>query len=482
MKKLLTRTLAMVMTIVMLLSMAVFTASADEVLPSEDFVEENGVFHIENASDMMAFSGMAEWYEWYAGKTVSIDANIDMTGASWVMIPNFKGILEGNGNCIKNLVITSTGQVSIFKNLTNATVRNLRFLDCAVTSTGTAGTIGGLSVTVTGETLIENVYMDTTVDTGTAQRPGGFFAYTNVDANVTFKNCVSDATLKGSSHGGGFIAQHANKGAKVEFIDCAFIGDLSGVALKRSTGFVGITDADTKFTRCLSLGKNSDNVNNGDFANLIQQSAQKPNKTKIEIIDCYGVTAYATQRAVVLENLTGMDISLTYGGNTIFSKEVADADTAMSDTEKASLDSKIKYLIEGDTVNFTKDNFKTLYPAFANWTVTDVTVEYAEGKTMPAIIPTSIVTLLAGSTDVPTGDDQTPGGDANQTPDPSDKSDEGDETETKAPETSDTKAETNAVTEDVEEDKGCGGVIGAGAIAIIAVAGAAVVATRKKED
>jgi hypothetical protein len=45
-----------------------------------------------------------------------------------------------------------------------------------------------------------------------------------------------------------------------------------------------------------------------------------------------------------------------------------------------------------------------------------------------------------------------------------------------------TEAATKAVTEKVEEDKGCGGVIGAGAIAIVAVTGAALAIGKKKED
>ena len=324
--------------------------------------------------------------------------------------------------------------------------------------------------------------MHTTVDTGTAQRPAGFVAYTNVDANVTFKNCVSDATLKGDKHGGGFIAQHANKGAKATFIDCAFIGDLTGVGLKRSTGFVGITDADTTFTRCISFGKNSDNVNNGDFANLIQQNGQKPNKSTIVINDCYGITADPAQRAFVLETLKGMDITLTYGGTTLFTNEVADCETAMSDDDKATLDSRIKYLIEGETVNFDKTTFKTMYPVFADWTVTDVEVEYAEGKTITAVLPTSIVTLLAGSTDVPTAGGQTPEGGDDQTPSDNQTPSADNNTETQAPETTDTEAATTAAETEATEDRGCGGIIGVGAVVVMAVAGAAVVATRKKED
>jgi len=476
MKKLLTRTLAMVMTIVMLLSMAVFTASADEVLPSEDFEEENGVFHIENASDMLAFAGMAGWYEWYAGKTVSIDANIDMTGVAWTMVASFKGTLEGNGNCIKNLKIEGAGQLGIFKELNGATIKNLRILDSSVKTTDSMA--GGIAVLASNATSFENVYIDSTVETSNNMRPGGFIGYTNKNASVTFKNCVSDTTCIGTRQGSGFIAQHTNENAYAEFTDCAFIGDISQGG-KRGTGFVGLCDADTKFTRCISFGKNDDNLVAGDFATLNRQGGQGDNKSKHEFYDCYGVSAFDVQPAVVLDNPQGMDIFVYYGGSLLYSKECADSTTALTDNEKANFESSFKYLIKGETVKYSKDTFKIMYPVFADWTVTDVEVEYYKNKNVAVAIPTSIVTLLSGSTDVPVVDNQTPSGDANQTPD---QSDNNDETETQAPETSDTKAETNAVTEDVKEDKGCGGVIGAGAIAIIAVAGAAVVATRKKED
>ena len=216
----------------MLLSMAVFTASADEVLPSEDFEEENGVFHIENASDMLAFAGMAGWYEWYAGKTVSIDANIDMTGVAWTMVASFKGTLEGNGNCIKNLKIEGAGQLGIFKELNGATIKNLRILDSSVKTT--AEMAGGIAVLASNATSFENVYIDSTVETPAAtgtNRSGGFIGYTNADASVTFKNCVFDTkdafwhaknvTVEDSVVKGEYLAWYAEN---IRFVHCKISG------------------------------------------------------------------------------------------------------------------------------------------------------------------------------------------------------------------------------------------------------------------
>ncbi|MBE6706509.1 MAG: hypothetical protein E7577_02575 [Ruminococcaceae bacterium] len=478
MKKLLTRTLAIILTLLMVLPMAAFMTSAEEILPSEDFMEEDGVFHIENASDMLAFAGMAEWYQWYTGKTVSIDANIDMTGVAWTMVTSFRGTLEGNGHCIKNLTVDGTGQVSIFKETSNATIKNIRFLGCTVKTP--SGTTGGIAVLASGTTLFENVYLDTTVETSPQVRPGGFIAYTNKNAHVTFKNCVSAATLIGSQHGAGFVAQHTNEGASVEFIDCAFIGDVSQIG-KRSTGFVSLCDADSKFTRCISFGKNDSNLQSGDLAVLNRQGGQGENKSKHEFYDCYGITDVKDQTAVVYDNPLGMDIAVYYDGERVYSKECANIESTLAD-DKINFEFAFKYLIKENTVNFTKEDFKTEYTAFAEWTVTDQVVEYSEGKTVPVIIPTVVKTLIDGSTDVPPpannetpddGADQTPDNGSTQTPDTGN-------TDTEAATEAATDAATEAETE--EAKRGCGGIIGVSALAVLAVAGAAVVITRKKED
>ena len=479
MKKLLTRTLAIILTLLMVLPMAAFMTSAEEILPSEDFMEEDGVFHIENASDMLAFAGMAEWYQWYTGKTVSIDANIDMTGVAWTMITSFRGILEGNGHCIKNLTVDGTGQVSIFKEIRDATIKNIRFLGCTVKTP--AGTTGGLAVLVSGTTLIENVYTDTVVDTGTAQRASGFFGYSNSNVNVTFKNCVSNATLICDKHGAGFIAQHANPGSKAEFIDCVFMGDLSRAG-KRATGFTAVTDGDMKFTRCLNLGKNGDNALSGDFATLHKQLAARETNTKYEFYDCYGITATKDQTAVVLENPLGMDMAVYYDGELAYSKQCENVNATTLLDDKINFEFAFKYLIKENIVNFTKEDFKTEYTAFAEWTVTDQVVEYSEGKTVPVIIPTVVKTLIDGSTDVPPpANNETPDDGANQTPDNgSTQTPDTGNTDTEAATEAATDAATEAETE--EAKRGCGGIIGVSALAVLAVAGAAVVITRKKED
>ena len=489
MKKFFKKSLALVIALMMLISACAFTASAEDIIPSEDFMEdENGVYHIKNESDMLAFMAMAEFYGWYAGKTISLDDNLDMTNVPWVVVTSFRGVFEGNGHYIKGITIESTGKnISMFKNCMNATFKNVRFTDAYLKGADLVSVVCNVAM---GEVVFDNVYVHGTVE-ATSVRPAGFVAYTNTNAVLKFNNCVSDVTCKGAvKQSAGFIAQHTNTGASVEFTDCVFIGDISQ-ADKRSNGFIGLCDGATKMTRCIALGKNNDNAMSGDFMTLYIQNAQLPNKTKLELIDCFGVTDIDTQMAVGYDNPKNYEIYVTYNGIvSYFYNDTNETDKSLLD-DKDGFDRAFKYLVKGEKNNFNKDTFKTDYPAFASWVVTEDTVEYAEGKTINVMMPSVTKDLIDGKLDTtpPIEDNNATGGDEstdstdsttgttdNKTEDKTE--DKKDDATTEAPKTTEP-----AATEPVKtEKKGCGSVIGAGAATVMAVAALAVVATRKKED
>ena len=487
MKKFFKRSMAMIIAMIMVLSAMVFTASAQDVLPSEDFEEEDGVYHIENESDMLSFMAMAEFYGWYAGKTISLDDNLDMTGIPWVSVASFRGVFEGNGHYIKGLTIESTGKnISMFKNCMNATFKNVRFTDAYIKGVDLVSVVCNVSM---GTVVFDNVYVHGTVE-ATSVRPAGFVAYTNTDATLKFNNCVSDVTCKGGvKQSSGFVAQHANTGAYAEFTDCVFIGDISQ-SDKRSNGFIGLCDAPTKMTRCISLGKNDDNAMSGDFMTLHMQGGQGETKTKLELIDCFGVTAIDTQMAVGYDNPKNYEIYVTYNGIVnYFYNDTNTTDKSLLD-DKDGFESAFKYLIKGEKNNFNKDTFKTTYPAYASCVITEDTVEYAEGKNINVMMPSLTNDLIDGKLDTtpPLEDNNATGGDEsgdntdnttgttdNTTDNTTD--DKKDDATTEAPKTTEP-----AATEPAEAEKGCGGVIGAGAATVMAVAALAVVATRKKED
>ena len=480
MKKLLTRTLAMVMTLVMLLSMAVFTTSAEEILPSEDFAEVDGVFHIKNASDMLAFMGLAEFYEWYAGKTVSLDANVDMTGIDWTMIGSFRGTFDGNGYAIKGVKIhANSDYVGLFNKLVNATFKDVRFIDLDISSNNSAS---GIGVSFAGTCTFENVYVSGKIACSNT-RAGGFVSYGEVAGKVVFTNCVSACTVSGQ-RASGFVAQLNYDGSSAEFTDCAFIGDSTGAG-KYSGAFVALAVGNIKMTRCVSIGKESTNTETTTAAFMYIDNQNKITATStpatVELVDCY---AAINERPAIGTHSTrswGFNVTIKYGTATVYSKESSSTATLASDA--TTIAERVKYLAKGDTVTTTKDNFATTCSYLTDWEATNDIVAYAEGKTVVMVLPKDMYAFINASTDVPTDNGQTPEG-GDQTPSGGDSQTSGtsNNTETEAAETTDTEAATTAAQTEATKEKGCGGVIGVGAVAVMAVAGAAVVATRKKED
>lgn len=75
------------------------------------------------------------------GASYKLANNIDLSGVTWTPIgtttAGFHGTLDGNGKTISNLVLsTSTQSTGLFGSLTSgATIKDLTFADCSVTST-----------------------------------------------------------------------------------------------------------------------------------------------------------------------------------------------------------------------------------------------------------------------------------------------------------------------------------------------------------
>ena len=238
-------------------------------------------------------------------------------------------------------------------------------------------------------------------------------------------------------------------------------------------------------TRCISFGKSDDNVLSGDFMTLHLQKAQLPNKSKIELIDCYGVSN-GTQTAVVYGDPKNYEIYVTYDGIVNYFYTDTDETTKSLADDQENFEMRFKYLINGDKVNYNAATFTTENAVFANWVATGETVEYAEGKTIAVVMPSMTKDLIDGKLDTTppieegnsTGDGSSNEEAENKTEDKKDdkKDDKTDSTTTEAPVT-----EAPATTEPAEA-KGCGSVIGVGAATVMAVATLAVVATRKKED
>lgn len=148
-------------------------------------------------------------------------------------------IFDGNGYGLLNFSLTAQ---QLFELDSAVTVRNLSVgsADQKVTCTpsGAFGIFGGWNNS--GSATFENVQIFATINQTINQPAGGFVGYFG---SVSFKNCVSNVSITGSSNGqhgyGGFAAY---PGENVSFDNCFHYGDITVTGTSsncRVGGFVG---------------------------------------------------------------------------------------------------------------------------------------------------------------------------------------------------------------------------------------------------
>ena len=406
---------ALFLALLMIASTAVaitITSSAANPTPDSTWYDANAeTLYIDNLEDLYAMLevGKADGTDNgpdFEGQTIVLRTDLDMAGLTWEHGGNFDfaGTFDGQNHVIKNFTYNVTAQYGFFDYVRgDGTVKNVSFVDvngtaaayCGIIAraTGYAGTNGGV--------LFENVYVSGTV-TSKSQSTGGFVGQHGSN-DVTFRNCVSDIDVATGSAGrfGGFIGI-GNAGATVTFEDCAFIGDISA-APSHSGCFVAMTSTATSYNRTITLNRcvvlgNYNTGSHGAFT-----SFNGATNASYTLTDCY----FTRTTGRVLNSGGTATTAVTTGAISVKLGDAA-AHTIASGTNIINKQTGIEeyyaenggFLTDGDTINFTADNFGQKYPALAKagWVVTNETVEYVAGKTVPVIMPASVAEMLNKTT------------------------------------------------------------------------------------
>ena len=351
----------------------------------------DGVYYIGSVGDMKAFAALGQSFN-FAGKTVKLVRDIDMTGVEWNMIPRFSGTLDGCGRAIRNLNLYATsGTLAMFDQLQDATIQNLRMVDGEVRLVD-SHSAAGIAVRANGTCLFRNVYckMRIGVDSD-CYRAGGFLAFPD-RANLTFENCVSECTISGM-RGGGFVAQVNYNTYSTVFKDCAFIGDLSGTG-KWSGGIVGLCAGNVTMERCVSLGKQSSNAESGGMIFIDHQNQSETAITTVHMKDCYAAVDTQLPIGTQAARSFRLNFTLEYTGKTPYT--VNTSATNLLASHQAAIQKNFGYLAKGSTVNLTVANLKTICPALSDWSYGNGTVAYGAGMNVPKILPTGALNLING--------------------------------------------------------------------------------------
>ena len=402
---------ALFLALLMIASTAVaitITSSAANPTPDPTWYDANAkTLYIDNLEDLYAMlevgkaSGTDNGPD-FEGQTIVLRADLDMAGLTWEHGGSFDfaGTFDGQGHAIKNFTYNVTEQYGFFDYVRgDGAVKNISFVNVNGTSTKYTGIIAratGYQGT-NGGVLFENVYVSGTVSSKGAST-GGFVGQTG-SYDVTFRNCVSEVSVAAGSTGrfGGFIAI-GNAGDNITLEDCVYIGDISAAA-SHSGCFVAMTNGvkgvdkntgDKVFTltRCVVLG-NYNTSNHGAYT-----SFNNTTNATYTLTDCF--MTRTNGRVLNSGGVTTGAISVKLGD--------AAALTIPKDTKIVNGQTGIEayyaenggFLTDGDTITFTADNFGQKYPALAKagWVVTNETVEYVAGKTVPMIMPASVAAMI----------------------------------------------------------------------------------------
>ena len=317
----------------------VWTAGAEFVAIGVTKVE--GVYHINSLAGLKWLATTVNDGNNFSGKTVVLDADINLASEEWTPIGNetnaFKGNFDGQNHTIKNLVVTGDNNyVGLFGySFGGNTIKNLIVENANVTGDGFLGAVVGLAETTSfnNVTIKGDVYVE-----GTGQDIGALTGYTYGTLTDITVNANEGSYVKGESFFGGVVgyrgegditytrvksnidvigkyymiggitgfAQYGNK-----FVDCECSGNVSLTdgdpnSTNRWMRIGGIAgswmDGDDSYVvtleNCSFTGKLSSKNTNGDYVKefdnngYVGRSYNTSNKGKL-IIDGQWITSAA---------------------------------------------------------------------------------------------------------------------------------------------------------------------------------------------
>lgn len=160
----------------------------------------NAEIHIRTAQDLATFSRNCALDSWSVGKTVYLDADIDLGGIDFQPIPIFNGTFYGQGHTISGFSLSGSGdERGFFRYVqSQATIQDLTVRG-AVTPSDRKNSIGRLVGVNSGKLL--NCSFQGNVKAGT--NAGGVVGYNKPTGQLI--NCTYSGTLLGEHYVGGIV-------------------------------------------------------------------------------------------------------------------------------------------------------------------------------------------------------------------------------------------------------------------------------------
>ena len=223
------------------------TASEYEITTAEEFAGFASIVNGEN--------GLADTF---AGKTVKLDANIDLNGINWTAIGcpmedgyvGFEGTFDGQGHTISNLNIDNKanwgqGLFGYLKSK-NVVIKNFTVENVSINTEDTSGAVAGYATFGS----FENIHVTGDVNITGAQHMGGIVGngyYANFSDCSVIANAGSKITATDASFVGGIVGYHGEGALKIENCD---VKNLELTAKGAIGALTGISQYSNQITGC----------------------------------------------------------------------------------------------------------------------------------------------------------------------------------------------------------------------------------------
>ena len=200
----------------------------------------------------------------YAGKTVVLLRNLDLSGSEWTPIGQksgnkFSGVFDGKNFKVEGMTISNTteiqnsntfdGYAAFFGAINGGTVKNLSVYG-SVNSKNAAGVVAR----VDGNSSVINCHNYATVTAPSSGKAGGVICLTNAAA-ISVQDCTNSGTVSGGNSGTAGIVGYANAGVTIS--DCSNFGNIGDENCRYSGGIVGYATGDNatgSITKCSNSG------------------------------------------------------------------------------------------------------------------------------------------------------------------------------------------------------------------------------------
>ena len=194
MKRKTSKFLSLLLAVVLLLSL---------VAPAALAAENTNTVYLRTAEDLVNLSQNCTLDRWSQGKTVYLEADIDLSGADFAPIPTFGGTFEGQGHTISGLSITGSGNVrGLFRYIQpSGAVRDLH-VSGTIAPTDRKNTLGGLVGENQG--TITNCSFSGSVSG--ADSIGGIAGINEAQGQII--NCTFSGSVTGEHYVGGIAGQN----------------------------------------------------------------------------------------------------------------------------------------------------------------------------------------------------------------------------------------------------------------------------------